>query len=408
MFYFGVDWSEDHHNLCIMSEAGSRVSRIEFPHSSNGFAQFEAERRKLEIPADECLVAIETAYNPLVDFLLDLGYRAYIIPPRATKSYRNRQRGSGAHTDDSDATLLARILRTDRDSHRQLRPNRPLTRQILAQVRLIETLRRSIQRQSNQLRAILLRTYPQALGLFGDLTAQISLQFIRAYPTARAAAALSLAEFTAFCREHHYTCPRLVPKRYHHLIEPTPEADPAVVQAYQDQVSIWPDLLLTQVRYRQAALAKLGRLFAQHPDAAIFDSLPGAGELLAPSLLAKFGDHRDRFLSPGEVQALAGTCPVTEHSGKRKSVKFRFGCDKEFRRISQQFARASLRESGWAMAYWDRVRPRCASNSHAYRCLANRWMAVVWKLWQTRQLYDEGYHLRQCAARRRPKVFIDV
>jgi hypothetical protein len=100
---------------------------------------------------------------------------------------------------------------------------------------------------------------------------------------------------------------------------------------------------------------------------------------------------------------LAGTCPVTVKSGKKKWVKFRRGCNKEFRRIAQQFAMASKSRSGWAAAYWHEIRPRCHSDSHACRCLANRWLAIIWKLWQTRQAYDEDYHLQQRAQRRRPK-----
>jgi transposase len=55
--------------------------------------------------------------------------------------------------------------------------------------------------------------------------------------------------------------------------------------------------------------------------------------------LAKFGDDRQRFPTPSSVQALAGTCPVTERSGKRKVIKFRQACDREFRYIAQQWAR---------------------------------------------------------------------
>ncbi|HIC92727.1 MAG TPA: IS110 family transposase [Anaerolineae bacterium] len=403
MFYFGIDWSEDHHNLCIMNEAGARVSQIKLEHSLAGFGRIELERRKLGVPARECLLAIETSHNLLVDFLLDRGYVVYIIPPQATKSYRNRHRSSGAHTDDSDAALLASILRTDRDSHRIWRPNSPLTQQILAQLRLIESLRRSIQRQSNQLRAVLWRVYPQALGLFDDLTTQIGLQFLIAYPTAQEAQTLSLEEFTAFCREHHYTRSDLIVRRYAHLIEPSATANSAVVQAYRSHVHTLAELLLPQVRCRNEAITQLKKLFERHPDHFIFASLPGAGEILAPALLAKFGDHRDRFPQAADVQALAGTCPVTERSGKKKIVKFRKGCDKEFRRIAQQFAQASVQQSGWAAAYWAEVRPHCDSNSHAYRCLANRWLAIIWKLWQTRQPYDEAYHLRQRALRRRPR-----
>ncbi len=103
------------------------------------------------------------------------------------------------------------------------------------------------------------------------------------------------------------------------------------------------------------------------------------------------------------MQALAGTCPVTDESGKRKVVKFRRACDREFRHVAQQWAMASLSESVWANTYWDAVRPHCDSDSHAYRCLANRWLAIAWKLWQTRQPYDEAYHLQQRAIRSKPR-----
>jgi transposase len=129
MFYFGIDWSEDHHNLGIMNEAGALISLVEFEHTVQGFERIEIEWRKLGVPASACPVAIETAHNLLVDFLLDRECVVHIVPPQATDGYRNRRRSSGAHTDDRDATLLTSIMRTDRDSHRRLRPDRPLTQQ---------------------------------------------------------------------------------------------------------------------------------------------------------------------------------------------------------------------------------------------------------------------------------------
>jgi len=403
MLYFGIDWSQDHHNLAIVNESGAQVSRLQFEHSLVGFTRLDDERRKLGVPAHDCLVAIETAHNLVVDFLLERGYPVYIIAPQATDGYRNRQRRSGAHDDDSDAALLAGILRTDRDSHRCWRPNSPLTQQLLAQIRLIETLRRSIHRQASQLRTVLLRAYPTAVDLFSDLTSQISLRFLSAYPTAEAAQALSREAFDAFCRAEGYTRTDMLSKRYAHLVEPAPLSSPAVTQAYQSHVRVLAELLLPQIHERQKALTQLGRLFQMHPDAFIFASLPGAGELLAPSLLAKFGDDRARFPAPGDVQALAGTCPVTERSGKRMVIRFRHGCDKEFRRISQQFAKSSLGQSGWADAYWHDIRPGCNSDSHALRIVANRWLAIIWKMWQDRKPYDETYHLQQRALRRRPR-----
>jgi transposase len=403
MYYFGVDWSEDHHNLCIRNQFGAVISELELRHSLDGFEQLDLERRKLGASASDCMVAIETSYNLLVDYLLDRDYIVYLIPPQITDHYRGRRRSSGARTDESDAAILAKALRVDREYHQRLRPNLALTQQILAQVRLVETLRRTIQRQTNQLRAVLLRTYPQALDLFGKLTTQISLQFLMAYPTAQEALALDKGQFEAFCRSHRYSRPGLISRRYAQLIEPAPRANPDAVQAYRDQICVLAELLLAQVRSRLQAQSRLRQLFPQHPDAFIFDSLPGAGDLLAPALLAKFGDHRDRFPSPASVQALAGTCPVTKASGKRKAVFFRRGCDREFRRIAQQFALASCSQSGWAFAYWREVQSRASSDSDAYRRLANRWLVIIWKLWQDRIAYDETFHLRQRAQRRRPR-----
>jgi hypothetical protein len=72
--------------------------------------------------------------------------------------------------------------------------------------------------------------------------------------------------------------------------------------------------------------------------------------------------------------------------------------------LAQTWARLSVKESAWAAAYYEAVRPRCRSKNEAYRRLANRWLAIVWKMWQTRQPYDESYHGQQRALRSKPKA----
>ena len=172
---------------------------------------------------------------------------------------------------------------------------------------------------------------------------------------------------------------------------------PGTVLVYQQEAVQLAALLLSLIQLKNRTLREITSLFAQHPDASIFASLPGAGELLAPSLLVKFGDDRQRFPLARSVQALAGTCPVTDSSGKRKVIHFRRACDREFQDIAQNWAIASLSKSLWANAYWQQIRPRCDSKSHAYRCLANRWLAIAWALWQKHETYDETYHLQQRA-----------
>ena len=105
------------------------------------------------------------------------------------------------------------------------------------------------------------------------------------------------------------------------------------------------------------------------------------------------------------MQVLAGTCPVTKASGKSRRVQFRTGCDREWRSICQLWAKALILggASDLASTYFTRVLKANPSISHAYRCLANRWMAIAWKLWQTGKPYDATYHLQQVAARRKPR-----
>lgn len=272
-----------------------------------------------------------------------------------------------------------------------------LTRQIRAKVSLINYLTRSQGRLSNRLRALLIRYYPAALTVFSTLTAQITLHFLQCFPTPQAAANLTWSAFEAFALQHNYPRPPKLPACFARLQQEQPEATPETVLVYQEEVPLLAKHLLAVVQAKAQALRELQKLFQRHPDQAVFASLPGAGPLLAPALLAKFGDDRQRFPSPASVQALAGTCPVTDSSGKRRTIKFRQACDHEFRQIVQQWARHSLVESVWANAYWQQTRPRCASDNHAYRCLGNRWLAIAWKLWQTEQAYDQDYHLQQRA-----------
>jgi transposase len=400
--YTGIDWSESKHDVVFMNEKGAAVAQLTIPHTPDGFLKLDITRVALGVAPTECMVALETAHNLLIDFLWSRQYQhVYVIPPSVTKSNRGRFGASRARTDQSDARLLADILRTDRSRLYPWHPDTLLTRQIRAKVSLCTHLTRHIVSTANRLRAVLLRYYPAALTVFSGLRTQIALAFIQNYPTPQATANLTFDAFQTFAAQHGYGRTAKLRAYFARLQSAHPQATSETVLVYQDEAVQLATLLLSLTHAKLNAKRVLNRFFHQHPDAFIFDSLPGAGELLAPSLLAKFGDDRARFPSPGSVQALAGTCPVTDSSGKRKVVRFRRACDREFRKIAQNWAIASLPESVWANAYWQQIRPRCHSKSHAYRCLANRWLSIAWAIWQKREAYDEAYHLQQRAAHSR-------
>ena len=399
--YRGIDWSVKKHDVAIINEAGSIIARLTIPHQASGFEKLNKTREQLGVAKAECLVGLETAHNLLIDYLWGQGYeQVYVIPPSVVKSSRGRYGNSQVRTDERDARLLADLLRTDLARLQPWHPDSIQTRKIRAQVSLIQHMTKRIRRVTERLRAVLLRYYPGALELFNGLQSQITIAFIAQYNTPQASQAISYEAFVAFARPHRYP-KRWLPKQYAQLQKIQPEASQDTVAVYEEEARLLADDLLKLMKTNRRLKRELKQLFQAHPDQHIFASLPGAGDLLAPSLLAKFGDDRARFPTAGSVQALAGTCPVTDQSGQKRIVKFRRACDIEFRQIMQQWARCSLRQSAWANAYWLEVRNRSHGDNDAYRRLANRWLAIGWKLWQTKEVYNEAYHLKQRRLRRK-------
>jgi len=397
----GIDWSEKKHCVHAYNDAGAQLLRLEVAATVAGFRKLTQQVNKLNPEPANCLIAIETAHNLLVDYLHEMGYTLYILAPSLVSSNRGRQGSSGAKDDDRDAQLLAQILRTDLGQLIPWQPDGPLVRQIRTLLTWVDQLTKSIVRQRNRLRANLLRFYPQALDAFEKLQTQFSLRFLTAFPGPASLETLDFEQFAAFCQQQGYYEYERYPEIWNALRASPTCINQQLSPAFCQQVAWQAERLLAMLLQKRDLIAQVQPLFQQHPDTFIFASLPGAGKLLAPKLLVMFGDHRQRYPTRSWLPAIAGTAPVTVASGKSRYVKFRKACNHEYRQTAQQFAKCSIRESSWAATYFYRAIDRGMSKSHAYRCLANRWLHIIWSLWQHREAYDEAYHLRQVSMHRR-------
>jgi transposase len=403
--YIGIDWSEDKHDICMLNEAGAILKVWQIEHTQNGFMEILAALEELAVIHEECYFGIETAYNLVVDFLSGWGYtQLYVLPPGAVKATRQRFKQSQARTDQRDAWLIANLLRTDLDNYHPWLPNQPLTDQIAAQVKLILKLARQAQRYTNQLRATLLRYYPAALQVFKQLDSPTALRFIAAYPNPGLAQALTRPQFEEFAYKNRFTNAQYIAQAYQRLQTQQPVTPPTTEIVFQPVALQWVTLIQQVLQAKKAVQTALTQLYTQHPDRHIYASLPGAGEWLEPALLCKLGDERSRFPSAKVLQAIAGTCPVTDRSGKTQHTLFRTACDHDFRYIVQTWARGSVRKSHWARLYFAQVYAHSGSKSHAYRCLANRWLAILWRLWQDRCPYDEAVHQHNRLRRAQPRL----
>ena len=101
--YVGIDWSEKHHNVCVLNDSGACLSQFQIPHTQVGFLRLGKHLAQVNEDAADCFVAIETHHNTLVDFLWSRGHTLFILPPNQVKSNRGRHRASRAKDDDNDA-----------------------------------------------------------------------------------------------------------------------------------------------------------------------------------------------------------------------------------------------------------------------------------------------------------------
>ncbi len=113
------------------------------------------------------------------------------------------------------------------------------------------------------------------LHLFSSLDRDISLAFLRDYPTPAHASRVGPARMAALCRRHGYsgrTRPELLVERLRANVLTASDGTTAgkafTALLFTDQL----DLLNSQVR---AASKRIRELLLTHPDAAIFLSFPG-------------------------------------------------------------------------------------------------------------------------------------
>lgn len=383
MYYVGIDWADDKHQVAVVNAEGKCVSEFVVQQDGRGFAILQKHLANLT-PLE---INIERPDGLLVDWLFMEGYPVFVTAPRAAASHRTRS----SKDDRNDARLLANLRRTQNEDSRPLVRHSSTAQQLLQLLRALEQFQRQQVRLTNQLRQILQQYYPVMLHLFSGLDTDIALAFLQTYPNPLAAKALTGSALEQFLKQHHYSYMRRLETLYRTLQTPMPTA--AVWQGYEQHVLALVPILQQSNRQITQLRREIHRIFASHPEATWWQSLPGDGDLTTPRLLALIGDNRAAFLSCEALQALAGTVPVTRRSGKYLAVHFRWGCNKALRRAMTDFARNSLATSGWARSYYYDQVERGHSEQRALRALANRWVRIVWTLWQHRQAYDEALHV---------------
>lgn len=130
--------------------------------------------------------------------------------------------------------------------------------------------------------------------------------------------------------------------------------------------------------------------FRAHPDAEIYLSMPGIGQITGARVLAEFGDDPTRYACAKARKNYAGTSPVTRASGKSHNVQARYVRNNRLADALQRQAFSALRASPGARGYYDKQRAREAGYNSALRQAGNRLVAILHGCLKTRTLYNEA------------------
>lgn len=388
--FAGIDWASKTHAVCVVDDKGAIKVRFEIPNTGKTFNGLVKRLTRLGVEG----VAIERCDGPLVEALLDAEHTVYVITPRQVKGLRSRYTGSGAKSDAGDAYLLADVLRTDGHRLTPLTQDSDATQVLRSLSRTRKQLVRARVGLVNQLRAELERSFPGAIGLFARLDSDVSIAFLRRYPTQHAAVRLTRARFAAFLRRIAYCGRKPVDELYARVSE-SPPAGLSAEEADGHAVCVLSLLKAVEtVRNQERELeAEIIERLDAHADAHIFTSLPKAGHgLRAAALLAEIGDVRARFPDEESLAALAGVAPLTKASGNYHAVGFRWAADKKLRNALTDFADDSRHTSPWAAKVYDDAITRGKRHPHAVRILARAWVRVIWRCWQDNVAYNPQLH----------------
>lgn len=390
--YAGFDWAKAHHEVVITDDLGRIVSQLTIEHSVEGWRRWREEASRHD---GGLAVCVETSQGAIIEQLLQSDCTVFPVQPRRAKRYRERKISSGNKTDFHDAWALADALRMDGRDWMPLAPQDPIVVELRLLCRDEAALIQERTALVNQLQQILYEYYPEALEAFDDWTRVTSWAFVERFPTPEILTRAGKRQWEKFLHTHRVYRPETYAKRMD-IFSRAGElyVRPEIVRARSRQALARVRILRALQIQLDAYREEIARLFARHPDGALFASLPGLGPKLGPRLLAEIGSDRSLYPDAQSLQCVAGTAPISYQSGQIHKVFLRRHCNKLLRHSIHLWADLSRQRCPWATVYYAEARKRGKSHACAVRCLGQRWLKILWKMLQTHEPYNPDIHAR--------------
>jgi len=392
--FIGIDWAHAKHDICLQVEGSKALERSVLIHSPEAIDAWVRGLRE-RFGRRPIAIALELDKGPLVYALQKYeGFVLFPVNPTMLAKYRQAFTPSGAKDDPTDAELALQILLRHPEALKGLKPQSAPMRSLL---QLVHDRRRLVNdkvRITNRLTNALKNYFPQPLQWFRDKDTVLFCDFLSRWPTLKQLKRARRSVLESFFHEHNVRRRAVIEERINAIRSALPlTEDPAILEPQALLVTA----LIAQLRCVLEAIERFNSAIeattAQLPDYVIFSSLPGAGPTFAPRLLAAFGEDRERYQRCEELQKYSGIAPVTERSGQKSWVHWRYRAPTFLRQTFVEWAGETIPRSFWAKAFYEQQRAKGLSHQAALRALAFKWIRILFRCWQDRTPYDEATYL---------------
>lgn len=375
--WVGIDVGKTHHWACVVDAEGKVLLSVKVANDEAAIVALLATAGSL---ARQLIWAVDIIGAPsamLLALLARAGQSVRYASGRVVAAMSAAYAGEGK-TDAKDAYVIAETARLRRDLS-EVDTGTDLVRKLAVLTGHRADLIADRVRMINRLRDLMTSVFPSLERAFDYSSHKGALVLLTGYTTPDRIRRIGHTRLTGWLRNRNVRGSADVAAR----ATAAAKAQTVVLPGQDLTASIITELangILALDDRLKALDAQIEATFAEHPQAAIIQSMPGFGPFLGASLLVGANDLR-AFPSAGYLAAAAGLVPVPNDSGRRTGNLHRpLRYSRPLRHVFYLSAQTSMMRAGPNRGYYLKKRAQGATHSQAVISLARRRIDVLWAL----------------------------
>lgn len=375
--WVGIDVGKTHHWACVVDVDGKALLSVKIANDETEIVAFLVNAGSL---ATHLIWAVDIIGAPsalLLALLARADQSVQYASGRVVAAMSAAYAGEGK-TDAKDAYVIAETARLRRDLA-VIDTDTDLVRNLAVLTAHRADLIADRVRMINRLRDLITSVFPSLERAFDYSSHKGALVLLTGYASPDRLRRIGQTRLAAWLRNRSVRGSAEVAARAITAAKAQSVVLPGQQLATGIIAELAGDILALDERLK-ALDDQIEETFAEHPQAAVIQSMPGFGPFLGASLLVGAGDLR-AFPSAGHLAAAAGLVPVPNDSGRRTGNLHRpQRYSRPLRHVFYLSAQTSMMRAGPNRDYYLKKRAHGASHSQAVIALARRRIDVLWAL----------------------------